>query len=472
MKKNLIKRAALLTGALALCLTAFFTLPTPQQASAQTPAGCIQFDAGLVTHGFTRTAAFPNGDQFLLSNKLRFTVTSPAAQGGAKITASQFGSDPGYLAGTTPEGISSSTASSTVRALSCLDNYWDLNFYVATKGATEGDMVRLFLQTADGSKVVEVAMFTITGGVLKLISQTSDVSIHLNDRFARGSNALTTTFISTAPFSSAAGDSGNRTQLLTVAFSMLPTAATMGCFQLGFDVKRAAGAGSTSVIVGDVVVNRNTVAGDTARTQAGLLGGLTGGYPTGAKCDAVCPACPPVSGGGGGPVAKCHTICFQSAEYYLLKYDCLAALTFLDSAAIYIPGANYNGALNVGANFDTFRIALRGGSPFGTRPRNAYGRFVQQYVAAQMSLFQSASGVARYDALWGGLSCYGFPAGILPVSLSTGVTITNDSMLKDIFEQAYFAMKSGNAADQEKLGIMLEAINGHTPGYRACNDFN
>ena len=466
MKMNLIRKAAWLAGGLALCLTSLL-VRSPEQAAAQT-TGCIQFGAPLITHGFVRTNALPNGDQFLLNKSLQFTVTS-ASDGAAKLTAgtASFGGNPGFP-GTTPEGVTATTPSRTITAVSCLEDFWDAYFYIATKGATTGDMVTIFLQNPDGSRRINLAMLTVNGGNAQLTSLDSNVTLHLNDRFALGPNSMTPAFNSLAPFSVPAGDAGNRTQLLTLSFSMDPNAATMGCWQMGVDIKRGAGTGSTSVVFDDIAVNRNRVAGDENNSATGLLGGLSGGFPTGAKCQAVCPVCPPVSGGGGGP-GKCHTVCFQSDEYFRNKFECLAGNTFLCGINIIVPGVNFNRPVNVCRFDDQVLYALKGGTIYGTTPRNDYWRFVQQYVALQLGLELSASGPAQFDALWGVMSCYNLPAGTLPVALSNGVTISSDSMLKDLFMQAQFALRDNRQADMAKLGRLFEALNGNAFGYSTCN---
>ncbi|HWQ31753.1 MAG TPA: hypothetical protein VNQ79_02625 [Blastocatellia bacterium] len=460
MKMNTIRRAALLAGGFALCL-ASFPAYLPEKVSAQAPA-CVQFAAPEVTHGFTRTNSLPNGDQFLLGTSLQFTVTS-TTDGAAKFTVNNttFGGNPGFP-GTTLEGLSASTPNRQVTAVSCLEDFWDVYFYIATKGSTNGDMVTLFLQNTDGSKRVNLAMFTITGGNAQLVSLDSNVTLHLNDRFALGPNSMTPAFNNLAPFSVPAGDAGNRTQLLTLAFSMDPNAVTMGCWQLGFDIKRGSGTGMTSLVFNDVAVNRNEVAGDRNRPQAGLLGGLTGGFPTGVKCSAGCPACP-IAGG------KCHTVCFQSDEFFRTRFECLAGNTYLCSINIVVPGVNFNRPVNVCRFDDEVRYALRGGSLFSNNPRNAYWLFVQQYVALQLGLELSASGPAKFDALWGVMSCYNVPPGTFPVTLSNGVTISGDSMLKELFMQAQFALRDNRVADMEKLGQLFLALNGSSFGYSTCN---
>ncbi|HZS07202.1 MAG TPA: hypothetical protein VFD58_20365 [Blastocatellia bacterium] len=465
MKVNLFRKAALLAGGFALCLTTFMLRP-PAPATAQTPPGCIQFGVSQVTHGLDVPGV---DDLFLLPTTLGFTVVSPASQGGSAfpVNATTFGGGNPGLPGETLTGLASSTPSSLVRALSCLENFWDVNFYIATNGMTEGDMVTLFLQNPDGSGVRTLAMFTIIGGNARLTGLSTDILVYLNDRNANSNNLL---IGNPVPFSNAAGAAGNRTPLITLAFSMLANSGVMGCFELGVDIKRGTGTGTTSVVFSEVVVNRNERAGDRTVNPIpqGLLVGLSGFFPSGAKCDAVCPLCPPSSGGGGGP-GKCHTVCFQSDEFFRLKFECLGRMSFLCDLNVIVPGFNFNTPVNACQADDAVLFALKGGSVFGNVPRSDYWLFVQQYVAAQLGLELSASGPARTDALWSNLSCYVLPPGTLPVTLSNGVTISNDSMLKDLFMQAQFAVRENRVNDEILLGRIFLALNGNSIGYSTCN---
>src|SRR5581483_2457313 len=90
MKVNLFRKAALLAGGFALCLTTFLRHPELDAARrglrrrrgrrAQTPPGCIQFGVSQVTHGLDVPGV---DDLFLLPTTLDFTVVSPASQGGS-----------------------------------------------------------------------------------------------------------------------------------------------------------------------------------------------------------------------------------------------------------------------------------------------------------------------------------------------------------------------------------------------------
>jgi hypothetical protein len=472
MNMSTIRKAALFIGCFALCLATFLTR-TSENAAAQT-TGCIQFSSPFVTHGFARTDAFPNGDQFLVGESLGFTVVSTTS-GASKLTAdnASFGGNPGFP-GTSPEGFTASTPNATVRALSCLSELWDINFHLATKGQTEGDMITLYLQNADGSKVVPILMFTIIGGkaVLTAINDAAG-SVHLDDRLARGGNQMSLNFINMAEFSVPAGAAGNRTPLLTIAFTMGPDSPVAGCWRVGADIKRGSGVGMTSILFTDIVDIRAAKDGDENNPAKGLLGGLMGGFPSMGKCGNDCVACPPVSPGGGGPTfPKCRTICFQSDEYFRNKFECLTGRTFLCSVSVQIPGVNFNNPVNVCRNEDAVLAALRGGAVFGNQPRSPYHLFVQQYVAAQLALSLNASGVARTDALWGNLSCYNLPAGTLPVTLSNGVTIDGDSMLKDLFMQTQFGIRDKRQDDLILLGQIFLALNGDAFGYSTCNSVN
>lgn len=475
MKRRTITKVALLAGGIALCLTAIMFIPhVSDPVAAQSTADCVQFSAPQLTHGFARTAALPNGDQFLTGTSLGFTVVTPGAPGAMKFTADNttFGGNPGFP-GTTVEGLTASAPNTKITALSCVDDFWDINLYIATKGATEGDMVRLYVQKPDGSGETELAVFTIIAGNAQLTAISPHNSVHLNDRLAQGQNAMHLNFNNLAPFSIPAGAAGNRTQQITLAFSMLPNAPTLGCLRFGVDIKRAGGQGMTSVVFSDIIINRNTVAGDVNRPGTGVINGLTGGFPTGLKCDPACLPCPPASSGGGGPTfAKCHTVCFQSPAWWQLKFDCLTNYSPLCGINVVVPGANYNRPVNICRSSDTVIFALRGGAVFGNQPRNGYWLFVQQYVALQLGLELSASGPAKFDALWGSLSCYNLPAGALPVTLSNGITIDQTSMTKDLFMQADFALRDNRLADMEKLGQLFQAFNGTSPSYSYCNSAN
>ncbi|HWQ32214.1 MAG TPA: hypothetical protein VNQ79_04970, partial [Blastocatellia bacterium] len=269
------------------------------------PCPTNSFGAPEVVHGFATGPGLPNGDQFLLNTSLGFVI----GQGTAAtfdVNNSNFGAFPGFP-GTQLQGVAVSAPSGTVRILSCLESMWDINFIVASNGTTVGDKLRLFLATSPtDNSPIELATFTAEAGGLRLTSVNESAgTVHLNDRFATGSNRVAAGgFI---PFGTPAGSSGQRTGLITIALN----ATTMGCFHLGVDIMRGAGAGTLSLVFTDIVVNRDEVAGDRTRTGTGLLGGLTGGFPTGKPCADVCPPCPAVSGGGGGP---CPPNSFEAPE--------------------------------------------------------------------------------------------------------------------------------------------------------------
>jgi len=133
-------------------------------SAALTPAdACLTFSAPLVTHGFTKTNALPNGDQFLLNSPLSFTVTTPPDSG-----ATTFNLPSGVLGfpGAQVAGMALETPGATMTAVSCLDSFWDINFYLASRGNSLGDTVRLLLiRDLNDQNPVELARFQFVGSM-------------------------------------------------------------------------------------------------------------------------------------------------------------------------------------------------------------------------------------------------------------------------------------------------------------------
>jgi hypothetical protein len=456
MNLKLFKKVALLTSGLATCL---FMVGTLGRVSAQTTQNCLQFTAPQVTHGFARGTGLPDGDQFLLPTTHQWTVVTQSP-GASVFTANtqNFGNNPGFFAGTSPQGLVSTAPGSVIRAISCQDDLWDLNFYLATNGNSVGDMVTIFLQNTAGSQVTPLAMFTVEANGIRVTQR--NVQTHLNDRFAIGATVTGLFLDSLIPLTDNAGTNGKRTGLIT--FAGLPMGV---CLHIGIEIKRGNGTGSTAIVVNDVVVNRKEQAGDRNLSGVGLLGGLTGGYPTMKPCAEACVPCPPVSGGGGGP-AKCVTACFSAPEYYALKYECLIDTDF-DFGTVIIGGQNFNNPILVDKCPERVLWVLKG-SPFFGPAATPLGRLNRQYVAAQLSLNRHGGygSPAVIDILWSNLSCYMLM--FQPVTLGNGATISQDSMLKDLFEQTLFAIKANRTADMTKLTAIWQMLNGDSPNL-VCN---
>jgi|GEM_PF-2228468 len=283
--------------------------PEPTQGGGDS---CPQrtLTAPAVTHGLTAT-----NDLFALSQPVTLTITSPSIVGastfdvipassspaipgtfGLPISNASMGASVGLLTAANLKGLSFSTAGQTLTAVSCLENLWDINLVIAGTGATAGDSVRLFLRNPDGSIIGDLARFAVVPGGVTLTQINSDVRLFLENRLASGAGNITLA-LPFIPF--VATPAGSvfpfRTGVLTLAFTMPPGSLLNGCNQLGVEITRGVAAGTTAVVLTDIVVNRSSA---TTSTGTGLLSGTAGAtFPTAPLCDAVCPICPVASAG-------------------------------------------------------------------------------------------------------------------------------------------------------------------------------
>lgn len=476
------RRITLLTLCFALGLTALLSgskllrnvpeldrLASPS-ALAQT-VSCPQFSVPAVTHGFTTQGPLTMGDLFLLPTPFTFTVTSANASVGGTLptgfstftpTQASFGGTLAQLTGfpsfssVSATGFSFAAPNSSATVISCLDSFWDIPFVIATSGATVGDTITFFLQAPPpGGAVTPIAVFTIEANGVRVTSLHSDFRIFA-DRLASGPVIPLGALI---PLSQPGGLAGNRTVPLLIAFPM--GAFMNNCFFFGATVARGAGIGTTSLLFTDIIVNRTEVAGDRARPDAGLIAGLTGGYPTGTLCAAQCPSCLPPLPVTPVPV-KCDTVCFRSAEYWLLH-----KLNFPPGGVLFTYGA-VGSPVNTG-DTKTVELILRG-SPFGfgLNRLSPIQRFNQQFATFQLN-FYAAGGSGSpvfYNAMWANLSCYGIT--FTPVALSNGVTLTADSMVKELYMQAQLAILEKRQADAVALTSIFNLLNGNSP-FGLCN---
>ena len=249
-----------------------------------------------LTHGFATNDTFPQGDHFLLPQPFTLTVPQIGSVAGFNtftVNTANFGGDAaaiGGFAGTNLTGFGFSTPGGSVTALSCADSVWDIGFELASTGATEGDVIRFFLQNPAGSNVQTLAVFTYETAGVRVTSLNPNLSLFRENRLANGPGQVFAGGL--IPFNTAAGAAGNRTPLLTLAFAMRADSPLNGCFQFGTTITRGNGVGTSSIVFTDFMLKRMEQAGDRARTDVGLLGGLTGGFPTALVCQEACPVCP------------------------------------------------------------------------------------------------------------------------------------------------------------------------------------
>jgi hypothetical protein len=187
------------------------------------------------------------------------------------------------------EAFSLSTPNQIAQAVSCTEKPWDIVFHVASSGNTDGDMVTFKLLNADRTMARQIAMFTIGTrpgqGRGALLTQ-----LHPDVKLGYGGHDQGQGFF--APFWIPAGTSGQRTLPLVLVFS--PTSQDLhGCFQLAVEIKRAGGAGTTSVLLELIIVKRMEQGDDrNVSVGSGVTDGALGWYPTGRMCPVICEPCP------------------------------------------------------------------------------------------------------------------------------------------------------------------------------------
>ncbi|MFN0086787.1 MAG: SdrD B-like domain-containing protein [Blastocatellia bacterium] len=244
------------------------------------------FNVAAIVEGTTGIYGPPHGvDNFLLPAPIVFNVKSPAPAGTSifPVNPATFGTL--YLTeGTKASGMMLSTPNATARAESCADSFWDGVFHLASMGATDGDMVTFSLQNPNGTGSRVLAMFTLRNGGAELTQLHKDITLLWSSQ-ARQVGAF-------FPFYIPAGSAGNRSGELAMVFSQSPTTQLNGCFQLVSEIKRASGAGKTSVVMSLLQVKRMATQDDPAvSTGTGLTTNTMGWFPTGKVCDVICGPC-------------------------------------------------------------------------------------------------------------------------------------------------------------------------------------
>jgi hypothetical protein len=124
-----------------------------------------------------------------------------------------------------------------------------------------------------------------------------------------------------------------------------------------------------------------------------------------------------------------------------------------------IGGVNFNNPIDIRSNIPIIRQALQGGSS----PLQQLNR---EFVAAQLSL-ASAGGSgspAALNALNGRLGCYGL--NFAPVRLSNGFTLSPNSTLNDLFQQARSAIRENRTTDMLTLAGLFDQLNRNDPSGR------
>jgi hypothetical protein len=143
---------------------------------------------------------------------------------------------------------------------------------------------------------------------------------------------------------------------------------------------------------------------------------------------------------------KCDTICYRPPSYLLLRLD------YLPNGSILIGGVNLNNPVSIQRSKNQIRIALEGGS-------GPLQRINQQFVATQIN-FAYAGGTGSpvvFNTLWSRLRCNGIE--FQPVTLSNGVTLSPDSLLDTLVQQAISAIKQNRTQDMIPIAQILALLN-------------
>lgn len=432
-----------------------FLHTTRERSNSAQAADIMRVNIPAVVHGFEKTPQLPDGDLYLLPNPMQLAI-SDAPEGAKAFPANvdTFGADPetfGALQKTSPQGISLSTPNEKVTALTCAESIWDGNLVIAGTSGTIGDRVRLFLQQSDGKSGPEVGLFTLAANGVQVTYLHKDLMLFVNDRYATGPALMQGAFIA---YAAAAGESGQRTDLLTLAWPMHGFSVLQGCFRVGVEILRGDNFGTTSVVVTDIVVNRNRAPGDENLTGVGLLKSVRGGFPTGFPCKADCPFPnqePPRPGEpnpGGGQGGECNTICYRSPQYFKLNINSLPRGTVI------VGGVNFNRPVST-TDLRRMEMALRGGF-------TPLQQLNQEFVAAQLNVLNAGGdGSAKvFYAMEGPLTCYNLK--FEPVTMSNGFVLTPDSLLKDLYREARLSIFSNNAQDQLAVAKIFDMLNGNS----------
>ncbi|HMV83122.1 MAG TPA: hypothetical protein PLD20_20920 [Blastocatellia bacterium] len=444
-------------------LLVFFNSPKRQSHTAQA-AQFLRLKVPAVTHGFEKAPGLPDGDLFLQPKPVEMAASDPPETAKVfPINIETFGGTPetiGALPGVQPQGLSLSAPNSKVTAKTCTEEIWDSNLMIASTLGAYGDKVRLFLEQSDGKPGPELALFTVRNFGIEVTQLHPHLMLFVGNRFATGPMFKQGEAI---PYLTTAGESGMRTDLLTFSWPMMGFSELQGCYRVGVEIQRGDLSGTTSVVFTDIVVIRNRVPGDENNAGTGLLRNLRGGFPTGFPCKAECPfppeppnpPLPPIPNPGGNGGDECNAICYRSPQYFRLNVNRLPRGTVI------VGGANGNNPVST-TNTRLMTLTLAGGY-------TSLQKLNQEFLAAQLNVLNAGGDGSPkvFYAMEGKLSCYGL--NFADVTLSNGFTLSPDTKLKELYQQArYCVTGSGNAADQVALTTIFDLLNGNNP-LAVCN---
>lgn len=345
------------------CLFFNLSLRVPQPARAQGPgpqrppvSNCPTTEVPATTVGRLSLSGGAE-DQFLLRDPVSLALINP--DGDASFFATNdtnFGGNATLTriaqAGGSAKGLRIASPRGRTVALSCRESFWDINFMLAGLGATAGDRIRLFMTPGGPTpRELELARFTVANnsGGANLTYLEPSAKLYGNGHVQQNVGAF-------FGYTIGAGQSGRRTDQITIALSMDPRAPTMACLHLGVEIIRDGGPGTSSIVFNSFVLVRN---GPNNAAGTGLFTGANGSYPTQQPCDRACPTCR--RGCDRAPVPM--TTVGSNDDQFLLREPFAFTLTNANGPASFF-GTN---DLNFGGNATLTRIAQAGGVAQGLR---------------------------------------------------------------------------------------------------------
>lgn len=151
------------------------------------------------------------------------------------------------------------------------------------------------------------------------------------------------------------------------------------------------------------------------------------------------------------PEFQCGSrICLRATSYFVVNYK---RIRFFPRD-ILVSGVNLNHPVEV-TSANTILLALR-------NPSNSpLAEFNRNYVTSQLSMAMMPL-MSVYSAVKSSIGCYGLD--FQPVKLSTGVTLTPESSLEELFTQcdvvAINPVSEERDADMQALVDILSKLNG------------
>lgn len=169
---------------------------------------------------------------------------------------------------------------------------------------------------------------------------------------------------------------------------------------------------------------------------------------------------PGPGGGGSNPLSfginlagsGCRTICFQSAQYYVLNPNRVPP-----QGEVLIGGVNNNLPVLIQDNQAAVQMALQaGGTPLSNITR--------EYLAAQISILAADDQANVASILNSALRCYGLI--FAEVNLTNRTKITPDTTVGTLLTQARLAILNSRTLDMIRIAPILLQLNGADPNSR------